>query len=219
MWTTGNYSVDVMTFSVATWNSPLTDSHEGLHGHQPQRLGFDITGITNQVNAILSKQDCIDFANRILNAVSTKGNPVLRGGDLQQLFKDFLGQKNGRFTRIKPAGSAGYGSPTGSIRKGNGKIFSPVYSSMSAAEQTGYDAETTVAELFHMAGRNEYYTDQALAVAAHNIPEYAALYRGFNPQWNVFDPGYVDKRGAANNPNHGGWSSYFHDIQRQLCRP
>lgn len=90
---------------------------------------------------------------------------------------------------------------------------------MSSAQQTASDAATTVAELFHMAGRNEYYTDRALAEAAHNIPQYAALYRGFNPQWNVFDPRYVDKSGAARNPNHGGWSSYFHDIQKQVCGP
>ena len=186
---------------------------------EPQNPPFDVSGITKQANDILAKQACIDFANRILNAVSTKDNPVLRGGDLQQLFKDFLAQKHGGYTRVKPPGSAGYGSPTGLIRKGNGKIFSRGYPSMSAAEQTAYDAATTVAELFHMAGRNDYYTDRALAEAAHNIPEYAALYRGFNPQWNVFDPRYVDKAGAAKDPGHGGWSSYFHDIQRQLCGP
>jgi hypothetical protein len=90
---------------------------------------------------------------------------------------------------------------------------------MSSAEQTASDAATTVAELFHMAGQNEYYTDRALAEAVHNIPEYAALYGGFNPQWNVFDPRYEDKSGAESNPNHGGWSSYFHDVQRQLCGP
>jgi len=58
---------------------------------------LDTLEITNQVDAILSKQACIDFANRILNAVSTKGNPVLRGGNPQELFKDFLGQKNGGY--------------------------------------------------------------------------------------------------------------------------
>ncbi|MBA3355315.1 MAG: hypothetical protein H0U18_05120 [Pyrinomonadaceae bacterium] len=88
---------------------------------------------------------------------------------------------------------------------------------MSNAEQTTYDAATTVAELFHMAGRNDYYTDRALAEAAHSIPNYAAMHRGISP--TVFDPRYVDKAGAAKNPNHGGWSSYFHVIQRQLCGP
>jgi hypothetical protein len=103
------------------------------------------------------------------------------------------------------------------IRKENGKIFSRAYSSMSGAEQTAYDAGTTVAELFHMAGRNEYYTDRVLAEAVHNIPEYAALSGFFSP--TVFDPRYADKAGAAKNPNHGGWSSYFHDIQRRVCGP
>jgi hypothetical protein len=88
---------------------------------------------------------------------------------------------------------------------------------MSSAEQTSYDAGTTVGELFHLAGKNEYYTDRVLAEAVHAIPEYAALARGLTP--NVFDPRYADKAGAAKNSNHGGWSSYFHDIQRQLCGP
>lgn len=185
----------------------------------PQNTAFDLTGITNQVDAILEKWRCIEFAKRILSAVSTKDNPVLRGGDLREIFDDFLSQEKGGYTRDKPPGSAGYGSPTGLIRKGTGKIFSRAYSSMSRAEQIAYDGDTTVAELFHMAGRNEYYTDRALAEAAHNIPEYAKMYRGVIPETNVFDPRYLYKEDAAKYPNQGGWSSYFHDIQRQLCGP
>lgn len=88
---------------------------------------------------------------------------------------------------------------------------------MSAEEQTAYDAGTTVAELFHMAVRNDFYTDRALAEAAHNIPEYAAKFRGFIPEHNVFDPLYLNKAEAAKDPGEGGWSSYFHDIERQFC--
>lgn len=86
---------------------------------------------------------------------------------------------------------------------------------MSDSEQTAYGAGTTVAELFHMAGQNEYYTDRALAEAVHDIPEYAKMSRFFSP--TVFDPRYEDKEGAVKDPNHGGWVSYFHDIERQLC--
>lgn len=171
------------------------------------------------MNGTLAKQPCIDFYKRILNAVSSKSNPLLRGGDLQEIFTDFLAQKKGGYTRTAPPGSGGYGSPTGLIREGNGKIFSRGYPSMSNAEQTATDAATTVAELFHMAGRNAFYTDRELARAVHNIPEYAAMYQGNNPKWNVFDIQYEDKEGTRKNANHGGWSSYFHDIQRQLCRP
>jgi YD repeat-containing protein len=191
----------------------------GLSPGGPKNTAFDITRITNQVDAIIEKLRCVEFGKRILNAVSTKDNPVIRGGDLRDIFDDFLLQENGGYTRTKLPGSAGYGSPRGLIRKGNGTIFSPAYSSMSGAEQTEYDAATTVAELFHMSGRNEVYTDRALAEAARSIPEYAALYRGVNPESNVFDQRYRDKSGAAKNPNHGGWSSYFHDIQRQVCGP
>jgi hypothetical protein len=135
----------------------------------------DMAAITNQVEAVLSTLRRIEFGVRILRAVSTKDKPVLRGGDLREIFDDFLLQENGGYTRAKPPGSAGYGSPTGLIRKEDGKIFSRAYPSMSGPEQTAYDAGTTVAELFHMAGRNDYYTDRALAEAVHNIPEYAAL--------------------------------------------
>jgi YD repeat-containing protein len=183
----------------------------------PQKRGFDIPEITKQVNKILSKQACIDFANRILNAVSTKDNPVLREGNLQEIFKNFLDQKNGGYTRNKPRNSGGFGSPTGLIHKGNGKIFSRAFTWMSDTQQTAYDVGTTVAELFHMAGRDEYYTDRALAEAVRNIPEYAKMSGFLSP--TVFDPGYEDKKGAAEDPNHGGWSSYFHDIQKRLCGP
>jgi hypothetical protein len=188
-------------------------NHAG--GGTPQSPAFDTVSITNQVDAIFSKWRCIEFAKRILTAVSTKDNPVLRGGDLREIFDDFLNQKKGGYTRTKPPGSAGFGSPTGLIRKEDGQIFSRAYPSMSGPEQTAYDAGTTVAELFHMAGRNEYYTDRALAEAVHNIPEYAALSSFLSP--TVFDPRYAHKADAAKNPNHGGWSSYFHDIQRKVC--
>jgi RHS repeat-associated protein len=194
----------------------IVEGPTGGEGGSQDSSGFNIPGIVTQVNAILSKPACIDFAERILNAVTNKDNPLLTGGDLQQLFELFLVQKNGGYTRKKPNDSAGYGSPRGLIRNGNGKIFSKV---VAPAEQTAYDAATTVAELFHLAGRNQYYTDRALAEAAHSIPDFASKYGGFIPESNVFDPRYRDKAGAAKDPNHGGWSSYFHDIQRKVCGP
>jgi hypothetical protein len=60
---------------------------------------------------------------------------------------------------------------------------------------------------------------EQLSDAVHNIPEYAAMYSGKIPESNVYDPRYRHKADAAKNENHGGWSSYFHDIQRQLCGP
>ena len=183
----------------------------------PQNTAFDITGITNQVDAILANLRCVEFGKRILSAVSTKDNPALRGGDLREIFDDFLLQQNGGFTRTMPPGSAGYGSPTGLISKQNGMIFSPAYSHKTRAEQTEYDAGTIVAELFHLAGRNKTYTDRALAEAVYSIPEYASM-SGFSSP-TVFDPGYEDKKGAMEKPNHMGWSSYFHDIQRKVCAP
>lgn len=169
----------------------------------------DIPSITDQVNDILSKKACVDFANRILNAVSTADNPLLKGRDLKEVFKDFLSQKKGGYTRKKPATNAGYGSATGLISKGNATIFSRAYGKMTSEEQTAYDAATTVAELFHMAGQNEYYTDRALAEAAQGIPEYASQ-MSLSPQNNVFHSGNASDR------YDGGYSSYFHNIARTL---
>ena len=179
----------------------------------PQNSGFDLDGIKRLVNQALSNSDCAGFISRVLNAASSKSNPVLDGGDASKIFTDFLNQKHGGLTREKPEGSLGYGSPTGRIAKGNAKIFLIG----GVANQTVTDAIGVIGELAHLAGSKESYTDQLLATIVHGIPEYAALSRMTTPHSNVFDPNYERKAEAAKNPNAGGWSSYFHDIQRQKC--
>jgi hypothetical protein len=36
---------------------------------------------------------CVDFLKTILNKASTRGNPVLEGGDIAKIFSDFLARK------------------------------------------------------------------------------------------------------------------------------
>jgi len=108
----------------------------------------------------------------------------------------------------------------GHIPKGDGKIFSPPYYRPS---DTQHDTVTTLAELFHLAGSKEWYSDYELAVAAHNIPEYAALFP-MGPTNNVFDARYIQMKnyqiigiGPPKDENDGGYSTYIHNIERVMC--
>jgi hypothetical protein len=75
------------------------------------------------------------------------------------------------------------------------------------------DAVGLVGEIFHLAGSKAMYWDYELAVAVHNIPEFAAK-NPLRPQSTVFDPAY---KGNARDRYDGGYSSYFHNIQRIFC--
>jgi hypothetical protein len=170
------------------------------------------------VNSKLANPACIEFGKRILNAVSTRDNPVLNEGDLQAIFREFL-DNNGQLTREKPSGSGNWGSPKGLIRKGNPTIFSKLNYPSSIVAQTHYDATVVIGELFHFAGEKGFYTDRALAEAVRDIPEYAAQETLITP--TIFEPGFPakDKKDALKNPNHKAWSTYFHHIERMFCRP
>ncbi len=179
----------------------------------PQNTPFDLSNIKRLVDQTLSNPDCAHFMSRVLNAASSNSNPVLEGGNAAKIFEDFLAQKKGGLTREKPAGSLGYGSPTGRIAKGDAKIFLIG----GVANQTVTDASGVIDELAHLAGSKQPYTDQLLATIVHGIPEYAALSRMKGPTRDVFDPNYVRGDEAAKHPDAAGWSNYFHDIQRQMC--
>jgi hypothetical protein len=45
----------------------------------------------------------------------------------------------------------------------------------------------------HLAASDGWYSDYELAVAAHNIPEYAALFP-MAARYNVFDANYVQEK-------------------------
>jgi hypothetical protein len=57
------------------------------------------------------------------------------------------------------------------------------------------------------------YWDYELAVAVHNIPEFADK-NPLRPQSTVFDQEYT---GNAKDRYDGGYSSYFHNIERIYC--
>jgi hypothetical protein len=59
------------------------------------------------------------------------------------------------------------------------------------------------------------YYDYELAVAVHNIPEFAAKFpKELGAEDDVFDPAYT---GNAKDRYDGGYSTYFHNIERIFC--
>jgi hypothetical protein len=50
-----------------------------------------------------------------------------------------------------------------------------------------YDAIGLVGEIFHLAGKKAPYYDRELAIAVHNIPDFAARFSQ-NPNRNIFVP-------------------------------
>ncbi|HYW73746.1 MAG TPA: hypothetical protein VE961_22170 [Pyrinomonadaceae bacterium] len=163
----------------------------------------------------LSQSSCSEFYKRVLNSpnVNTKGNPVLEGGDLSKIFQDFLDQKKGGLTRTRPEGSAGYGSPTGLIRPGNKNSNGAIY--LPAGQGDYADAVGLVGEIFHLAGSKGYYYDYELAVAVHNIPEYASKFP-LKAKDNIFDPSY-GRKAQVKDKYDNGYSTYFHNIERIFC--
>jgi hypothetical protein len=185
-----------------------------------QAADFDTDGIAKLVNATLSSASCADCYQRILGSASAK-NPPLDGGNMEAIFRRFLAQKKGGFTRTKPRGNAGFGGVFGYIPKGNAKIFSLEYKFPNL--RNWKDAQTTLGELMHLAASHGWYSDYELAVAAHNIPEYAELFPQ-DPTRNVFDSRFLQMRnfkvigiGRPKDQNNGGFSSYIHAIERVIC--
>jgi hypothetical protein len=139
---------------------------------------------------------------------------------MRDLFKRFWSQKKGGLTRTKPKDNAGYAGVFGSLHDGDAMIFSK---DLGSAYRNFADAQATLAELMHLAGSKYLYSDYELAVAAHNIPEYAKLFRQ-SPTTNVFDPRYQQMKrkkiigiGPPKDKDDLGYSSYIHNIERAIC--
>ena len=69
---------------------------------QDENTPFDVSNIARLVLAALARPECIDFYTVVLGGVSNEDNPVLENGNLQEIFKAFLAQKNQLFTRSRP---------------------------------------------------------------------------------------------------------------------
>jgi hypothetical protein len=129
---------------------------------------------------------------------------------LNDVFAAFIAQgaTHPLITRNKPANSWGYGNPIGHIYKGNAAVYS------ANGRGTGADADTVIAELFHLAGKNEDYTDEQLAKAVRNSPYASDAAAVIAPEANIFDKQHYQARGWKKEQ---AYSAYFHYIQMLHC--
>ncbi|HEY2975432.1 MAG TPA: hypothetical protein VGJ48_23155 [Pyrinomonadaceae bacterium] len=176
----------------------------------PQNPGLD-PSVSTLVSNALSSSDCAEFARTVLDAVSSKKNPVFpSNGNLLDVFNAFLAQGGNHplITRNKPSGSWGYGNSVGKIKNGDAAIFS------LNKGTTGSDADTVISELFHLAGQNKYYTDEQLAKAVHNSSYASDATAVIAPEANIFDKQHYQARGWRKDQ---AYSAYFHYIQMLHC--
>ncbi|HZI88657.1 MAG TPA: hypothetical protein VFD48_17620, partial [Pyrinomonadaceae bacterium] len=174
---------------------------------------FDFQRIHDLLRQTVTKAPCATFIRRILNSVSSSGNPLMERGDLEKLFFNVLNQKKGGFTRNRIPGGGPYGSAGGTIKansRGDATIFLPEFPDPTLRNWS--DAQGAIAELMHLAGKTKY-TDYELAVAVNAIPEYASEFRG-SAENNPFDPSYA---GNAKDKKSLGYSSFWHGVQDRIC--
>ena len=74
---------------------------------------FDVGGIRSGIRAVWGNTDCKRIISDLLNAVASKSNPLVEGGDIPKLFELLLTQRGGGLTRRPVPGSAGFGSVSG----------------------------------------------------------------------------------------------------------
>ena len=79
---------------------------------------------------------------------------------------------------------------------------------------TGAVADTVIAELFHSAGQNKYYTDEQLANVVHNSSYASDAAAVIAPEANIFDKQHYQARGWRKDK---AYSAYFHYIQMLHC--
>lgn len=216
-WNPSRETIDLSDGNRAKWfvgQIPVFRQNEVLTRIGPQQAGSQqpqpsYNDLYAKVVATLNDPKCRKFAADILGVVSKK-NPVYpEGGTLLDVYRAFILQPKPQplFTTQMPPGSLGYGSVVGNIRKGNAQIAMPRFP----------DADGMIGELFHLAGRNTYYTDKQLAEAVRKFPEYAAVAdKAIDPTRNVYDPRYQAPSDWTKE-NEGAYSAYFHYAQYNIC--
>ncbi len=166
--------------------------------------------VFQKVGEVLRESKCARFARDILQAVSGKKNPVYpKGGTLLDVFHEFLKQNvpQALFTKDLPDGTLGYGNPVGNISQGTAQIAVPGFPY----------ADDIIGELFHLAGKNKFYTDKQLAEAVRMFSEYAKVAdQALEPSVNIYDSRYQPLPDWT-EANEGGYSAYFHYAQYNIC--
>lgn len=113
-------------------------------------------------------------------------------------------------TRTPVPGSAGHGSATGNIPQGDAQIFVESRP-FGPADQLQADVKGVLGELMHLGGQKATYTDRAFAIIVHR--DYPGLTTSIWPG----DQNYKYRKDAKDNPNHIGWSYYWHQAVNRKC--
>ena len=177
------------------------------------------SGIQEEALAAIAQKPCIDFANAILGSQKRKGL-----GTFAEVAKSFFALSAPHFTRNRPPNSIGVANPIGNISSGTAQIYlignDPT---LSADQQTRQDADFAVSELFHLAAKGDYYTDEDLARAVNKSSYAADAYRTMkngkpliDPTANIFDPRYIANKSDPDDRAYS-FSAYFHTIQHLYC--
>lgn len=192
------------------------------YGGDPYNVGkdekadFNLTVIKQLVTTTLRKPECRAFFTTVLQAVSTKDNPVLENGDLEKIFEAFM--KEGKFTRDPPPDlrESAHGSVDGLI-DGNGGSTPSIYlnDNTRAPDRNFQDAYITVGELFHLAGSKDYYSDKALSDAIRS--KFKDGYDNLiGAGGNIYKPDEYLNKGKESETE--AYSYYFHTIQQKICQ-
>jgi hypothetical protein len=190
-------------------------------GADPWLLGFallpqnpiDEKGIEKSVLTALASKACMDFANTVLGAQKGKGL-----GSLIDVAKAFFALPGQRLTRARPENSTlGVSNPIGRIASGNAQIYSLGNDpTLTPNTQMLQDADNVISELFHLAAKGDYYSDEDLAKAVHNSTYASDEKSLIDPRANIFDPRYIPyKKDPYDSSN--SYSRYFHIIQMKYC--
>ena len=142
--------------------------------------------------------------------MSNRKNPIFPAkGSLVDVFNAFSAQgaTPSLITRKKTPYSWGYGSVVGKIKNGDAAIFIP------DGGTTGSEADTVIAEIFHLAGTDNY-SDEQLAKAVYHSRYASDAASVIAPQANIFDNQHYQARGWK---EHQAYSVYFHYIQMLHC--
>ena len=188
--------------------SPITEQ-SGATRHHPQNPQPDANAIRAGLKNALSKVDCSAIVNNLLNSVATKKNPrVPQFSPLAMLDSLVIG--SGGLTRVRPPGCVGGACPTGSLKKGNARIFLEARS-FGAEDQLKADIQGALGELMHLGGQNAHYTDRDFAEIVHR--DFYTLTTSIWPS----DPKDTYHKAAMKNPNNISWSYYWHQAVDRLC--
>lgn len=209
--------------SVTKWRREQGRRRES--GQRPQQgpqhqNRLDEPAIESTVLDALATKACKDFANTVLSAQKRKGL-----GTLNDVAKSFFALGGPHFTRTRPPGSTlGISNPIGRISKGDAQIYSLGNdATLTPKEQMLNDSDHAISELFHLAARGDYYSDEDLARAvstsSYAADAYSLMGNGqplIDPRSNIFDPRYIPDKKDKNDRAHS-FSRYFHTIQQRYC--